>query len=135
MRRVATMPRILMREANTLACPAARPVPEDPDRKRVCFLHGPTGVSNPLGPTKKTQPPAIDVPSVLGHYWLQERIGTGGFGEPEPLSELADVPLELEALVRRTLAKDPKARPQSADAFRAELGRLRNHPGRKPVWN
>ncbi len=51
--------------------------------------------------------------------------------DPEPLSEVAGVSFELEALVRRTLAKDPAARPQSAEQFRTALRRIRRLPRRR----
>ena len=75
--------------------------------------------------------PAFQAPSLSGllDAILRE--------EPAPLSEVADVPLMLEALVRRALAKDPEVRLSSADAFRVELGRLREDAAGEPVsaWN
>jgi serine/threonine protein kinase len=52
------------------------------------------------------------------------------YEDPEPLSEVARVPLELEALVRRLMARDPAARPDSGEAVRAELREIRSlRPG------
>ena len=50
---------------------------------------------------------------------------------PRPLSEVAPdarIPPELESLVMRVLAKEPERRPDSADAFSAELSRVKEAP-------
>ena len=80
----------------------------------------------------EAEPVATESPKSLGHYRLDQRIGTGGFGEVWKAYDP-----HLARYVAIKMPRSDRAAPRDMDAFLAEaqkVASLRRHPGIVPVF-